>query len=121
MLCAQAGLQAGTITFAEYEGMSQNSAIPSDPPPSGLPEGVTATWSGFLLSTNPGDTPMSIFPAADIADADDAVITFSQPVVINSINIHDTSWGSPFSITGRLGELEIWKWVSPGDGPWTKV
>lgn len=33
LLCIQAGLQAGTITFAKYEGMAKNSPIPTDPPP----------------------------------------------------------------------------------------
>lgn len=69
-----------------------------------------------MLNTEFGDTPMSIFPAADVAGADDAVITFSQPVVISSINIRDTTWGSPFRVEGRLSGEIVWSWESPGDG-----
>ena len=53
--------QAGTVTFAEYDGLANNAVIPPPPadPPQGLPDGVTAVWTGLLLHTEAGDTPMS--------------------------------------------------------------
>lgn len=111
---------AGTITFAEFDGLGNDAPIPS--PPQGLPPGITATWTGFLLHTTAGDTPMSVFPTDDRAGADDATIVFSAPVWINSINVYDTSWGTdPVVVTGRLKGTNVWVYTSPGDQPWTKV
>ena len=46
--------QAGTVTFAEYEGQVNGAAIPIDQLPVGLPDGMTASWTGFLLNTTAG-------------------------------------------------------------------
>jgi len=113
------GSQAGTITFAEFDGLADNAAIPT--PPEGLPDGVTAVWTGLLLHTEAGDTPMSVFPEADQANADDAVISFSVPVIVSSINVYDTDWGSPVKLIGRSRGLEVWRYESPGDHPWGKI
>jgi len=112
---------AGTVTFAEFDGMGNNSALPADVAVEGLPSGITATWNGVLLHTLAGDTPMSIFPADDIAGADDATIVFSAPVFISSINVYDTDWGSAVSLVGKLSGAEAWRYTSPGDQTWTKV
>ena len=110
----------GTITFAEFDGLGDNAAIPSDP--QGLPDGITAVWTGFLLHTTAGDTPMSVFPTDDLPGQDDATITFSAPVVVSSINVYDTDWGTdPVSIVGRLAGVEVWRYDSPGDHPWEKI
>ncbi|HEY5914174.1 MAG TPA: hypothetical protein VJA21_26600 [Verrucomicrobiae bacterium] len=114
------GSFAGTVTFAEFDGLANNAAIPT--PPQGLPPGITATWTGFLLHTTAGDTPMSVFPTDDIAGADDATIVFSAPVWITSINVYDTSWGTdPVVVTGRRDGTNVWVYNSPGNLPWTKV
>jgi len=112
--------QAGTITFAEFAGLGDNSAIPS--PPAGLPPDVTATWTGLVLHTTAGDTPMSVFPADDTG----ASITFSSPVWITSINVFDTSWGgpqdgSPVKVTGQWHGTNVWVYTSPGDHNFEKV
>lgn len=117
--------QADTVTFAEFDGLANNAAIPT--PPEGMPFGpdgftqVTAIWRGFLLHTEAGDTPMSVFPADDVPDAPDAKISFSSPVIVSSINVYDTDWGSPVTIVGRLHGLEVWRYESPGDHPWEKI
>jgi hypothetical protein len=97
---------AGTVTFAEFDGAANNDPIPN--PPQGLPDDITAVWTGLLLHTIAGDTPMSVFPSADLAD-DDATIVFSGQVTIPSINVNDTSWGSPLSLVGRLNGAEVWR------------
>lgn len=123
LMGSPAWLSAETVTFAEYDGMSNNDPIPEDSLPSGLPDGITATWTGFLLHTRAGDTPMSIFPAADVADGDDAAVGFSSPVTIDSINLFDTTWGSSFHVIGRLGDSEVWRFDSNDEVEmsWLKV
>jgi hypothetical protein len=108
--------QAGTITFAEYDGLANNAAIPIAQLPEGLPDGVTASWVGFLLHTEAGDTPMSVFP-----DGDRAVLSFSPPVIVSSINAYDTDWGDPVTIIGSLHGIEVWRYDSPGDHLWQKL
>jgi Bacterial TSP3 repeat len=111
---------AGTITFAEFDGLGNDAPLPS--PPQGLPPGITATWTGFALHTTAGDTPMSVFPTDNRAGADDATIVFSAPVWITSINVYDTDWGTdPVIVTGRLKGTNVWVYTSPGNQPWTKV
>ena len=111
---------AGTVTFAEFDGLGDNAAIPT--PPQGLPAGVTATWTGLVLHTTAGDTPMSVFPADDTG----ASIVFSTPVWITSINVFDTSWGGPqdgsaVTVTGQWYGTNVWVYTSPGDHPFEKV
>jgi hypothetical protein len=119
-LALSASLHAGTVTFAEYDtGGTLDIALSGEP--AGLPTGVTATWTGFSVKSVPGDTPMSIYPAATLADVDDSAIAFSASVVVSSINIWDTGWGDPFKIIGRLGGAEVWRYDSPGDGNWMKI
>src|SRR5690348_15384270 len=77
-------VHAGTITFAEYDGMANDSVIPIDSLPTGLPDGVTATWTGFLLHTTAGDTPMSVFPSGA-----QAILAFSPAAIVPSFNAYD--------------------------------
>ena len=110
------GARAETITFAEFDGLGDNAALPGDP--QGLPAGITATWTGFLLHTLAGDTPMSVFPADNVPGG---TIAFSGPVVVSSINAYDTSWGGPVTIIGKRTGAEVWRFTSPGDFNWTKL
>ena len=113
------------MTFGEFDGLADNAAIPT--PPEGMPFGpdgftqVTAIWRGLLLHTLAGDTPMSVFPEVDIADAPDAQVSFSTPVIVSSINVTDTESGSPLTVIGQLHGLEVWRYESPGDHDWKKI
>ena len=100
--------QASTITFAEYDGTADNSVIPIAQLPAGVPDGVTASWTGFLLHTTAGDTPMSVFP-----EGAQAVLAFAPAAIVSSINALDTSWGDPVTIIGKMRGVEVWKYVSP--------
>ncbi len=131
LLCAAAlaaapvGLQADTITFAEYDGVyGDDAAIPAatDQRPYGVPDGITASWTGFALHTLAGDTPMSVYPTGN-----QAVLAFGRNaisgagVIVSSINAYDTDWGDPMTIIGKMRGIEVWKYVSPGDHTWTKL
>lgn len=116
-LCAH----AQTVTFEEFTGYADNDPIPAEMPPFGVPDPITATWTGFLLHTREGDTPMSIFTAADVASADDAIIRFSGPVVIPSINTFPSTWGSAMSITGKRWGKVVWQHSAAGADAWSKV
>lgn len=121
MAAAPASLSAGTVTFAEFDGMGNDSPLPTGVPVLGLPDGVTAVWNGVFLHTTAGDTPMSIFPSADVTGGDDATIVFSAQVILPSMNVYDTSWGSALSVVGRLNGAEVWRYTSPGNLNWTKI
>ncbi|MFO1497011.1 MAG: hypothetical protein U1G07_01215 [Verrucomicrobiota bacterium] len=100
--------------FAEFDGTADG---PRDSGSlAGLPDGLNASWVGFLLHSTAGDTPMSVFPSGD-----QAVLSFSPPAVVSSINTLDTTDGGPVTIVGRLRGLEVWKYTSPGDHDWQKV
>ena len=109
--------QAGTVTFAEFDGMGNNSAIPADPPVQGLPDGITVSWVGLLLHTTAGDTPMSIFPVADTGSR----MVFSGAVVIPSINVYDTDWGNALAMYGTKNGVEVWRYTSPGNHAFEKI
>ena len=52
------GCPAGTVDFAEYDGVyTDNNAVPVDLAPLGLPEGITARWTGWALTPGPGTPP----------------------------------------------------------------
>jgi hypothetical protein len=116
MAAVSASSQAGTITFEEYVGMANDTAIPLDQLPQGLPDGVTASWSGFLLHTTEGDTPMSVYPTGA-----QALLAFSPAAVVPSFNYYDTTAGDPVTIIGKMRGVQVWKYVSPGDQNWTKL
>jgi hypothetical protein len=63
---------AATVTFAEFAGLADCAAMPTLP--QRLPEGVTAVCTGLLAHTLAGDTPVSVTPAADRANADTATV-----------------------------------------------
>lgn len=108
--------QAGTITFAEYDGLANNTAIPIAQLPQGVPDGVTASWTGFLLHTTAGDTPMSIFPSGA-----QALLAFSPAAIVSSINFNDTGTGDAVTIIGKMRGIEVWRYTSPGDHDWQKL
>ena len=72
------------------------------------------------IDTRPGDTPISIFPGGD-QTGDDAVIRFSGPVVIQSMNTFPSTWGSPMTIVGKRWGKEMWRDSAPGDNTWAKI
>jgi hypothetical protein len=111
-----AGLLAQGIDFAEFDGSPDNTPIAVANLPQGLPDGVRASWVGLQLHTAAGDTPMSVFPTGDRA-----VLAFTPPVIISSINAFDTSWGDPMTVIGKLRGLEVWRYESPGDHDWKKL
>jgi hypothetical protein len=113
------GSQAGIVTFAEFDGTADDAPLSSAP--EGLPDGITATWTGFLLHTRAGDTPVSIFTSDDLAGRDDAVARFSAPVLISSINVFASTWGSPMSIVAKRWGVEIWRFSTAGNDTWQKV
>ncbi len=108
--------RAGIYSFAEYGGLPDNAAIDINQLPQGNPDGTTASWVGFQLHTTAGDDPMSVFPTGD-----QAVLSFSPPVTVQSINAYDTEWGDPMTVIGKLHGLEVWRHPSPGDGTWARI
>lgn len=109
--------QAGTFHFTEYDGVyADNDPLPFDLLPDGVPDGVTASWTGFAVHSNAGDDPMSVFPAGA-----EASIGFSLPVTVQSINSLDTETGDPAIVIGKLRGLEVWRYTSPGDHDWQRI
>jgi hypothetical protein len=43
------------------------------------------------------------------------------PVIVSSINVHDTNSASPAKIIGRSRGLEVWRYESPGNHEWKRV
>lgn len=117
---ARATMSTGVVTFADQAGQPDNSALPGAEYNSGLPAGVTAIWSGWLLHTVSDGNPMSVFPAADLA-GDDADILFSQPVSIPSLRVKDTAHGSLFSVMGYRAGVEVWHYDGADDNTWRTV
>ena len=106
--------RADTITFAEFDGLANGAAMPTLP--EGVPVGVTASWVGFVLHTTAGATPMSVYPTST-----QAVVAFSPPVIVSSINLQDTTNGGPVTVIGKLRGIEVWRYSSPGDHDWAKI
>ena len=100
--------QAGTFTFAEYDGTPDDTVIPIATLPEGSPDGATTSWTGFVLNSTAGDTPMSVMPSGDRA-----VLAFLPPVIVSSINALDTTTGSAVTIIGSLHGIEVWRYTSP--------
>ncbi len=108
------GSQAGTITFADFDGTADNTAIPT--PPAGLPDGMTASWTGLPLHTTAGDTPMSVTTSGT-----NALLAFSPPAIVSSINALDSAGGTPVTVVGKMRGIEVWRYTSPGDHDWAKI
>ena len=119
---AHAAAVTGTMTFADLDGQGNNSQLPSPSYSVGLPDGVTASWSGWLVHTkNPGDTPMSVFPAYNTGGLD-GEIQFSQPVRISSVRLHDSDEDSNTCyVAGYRAGAEVWRFLSTAEGIWHVV
>jgi hypothetical protein len=130
LFCANSA-SAGTMTFSDLDfglPFDQQLEMPVDYS-TGLPAGITATWTGFVAKNANG-------PDDHTADNDDRMqafvspsagsIEFSSPLFVQEVWMHKTSWGDTgdWPVVGLLGGVEQWSaeittadmWISVKDG-----
>ncbi len=137
--CAVAGLllvlggvaEAELVTFSDLDpggDLGQQAELAADYS-TGLPAGITATWTGWMWKNAAGpddhtpdnDDHMQIFVSGDAAS-----ISFSAPLIVPELWMYRTGWGATgdWTVKGLLGGEEKWShtiatsdaWISVQDG-----